>query len=66
MRRPVLDSGMVEPTPKRPMEDDEAFREAVEEGLDSLNKGRSVPYEAVRRWLLSWGTDKESAPPKWR
>jgi predicted transcriptional regulator len=57
---------MAEPTPKPPPEDTEAFRKAVEEGLDSLNKGRSVPYEAVRRWLLSWGTDKESSPPKWR
>jgi predicted transcriptional regulator len=45
-------------------EDDNAFREAVEDGLTSLNAGRSLPYEKVRRWLLSWGTDKELPPPE--
>lgn len=62
----MLDSGMAEPTPKPAADDTEDFRKAVGEGLDSLNKGRGVPYETVRRWLLSWGTDKESSPPKWR
>jgi hypothetical protein len=45
-----------------PNEDDRASVTAVEDGLKSLNEGRSLPYENVRRWLLSWGTDKELSP----
>lgn len=40
------------------------FLAAVEEGLADAKAGRSVPYEKVRRWLLSWGTGKELPPPK--
>ena len=45
-------------------DDGVAFVAAVEAGVEALNAGRSVPYEDVRRWLLSWGTDKESSAPK--
>jgi predicted transcriptional regulator len=56
---------MAEPKPSMPPnEDDAAFTAAVEGGLTSLNAGRSLPYEEVRRWLLSWGTDKELPPPE--
>ncbi len=41
-----------------------AFLAAVDEGLADAKAGRTVPYEKVRRWLLSWGTDKELPPPK--
>jgi predicted transcriptional regulator len=51
------------PTPPG-AEDDAAQIEAVEAGLASLDAGRSIPYEAVRRWLLSWGTDNELPPPE--
>lgn len=44
--------------------DEAVFRAAVEAGKASLDAGRGVPYEEVRRWLLSWGTDKELPPPK--
>lgn len=40
-----------------------AFVAAVEEGLADLDAGRTVPYEDVRRWLLSWGTENELPPP---
>jgi predicted transcriptional regulator len=43
-----------------------AFLAAVEEGLADAEYGRTVPYEKVRRWLLSWGTDKELPSPKCR
>jgi predicted transcriptional regulator len=50
---------------KPAIDSDEAdFLAAVEEGLADAKAGRSVPYEKVRRWLLSWGTDKELPPPK--
>jgi predicted transcriptional regulator len=52
----------------KPFADDEeaAFRAAVDEGLANLKAGHSIPYEKVRRWLLSWGTDNELPPPKCR
>ena len=48
-----------------PDDDDEtaAFVEAVQDGLANADAGRMVPYEDVRRWLLSWGTDAELPPP---
>lgn len=60
----MLDFGMSEPTPKPEAEDAAAFVSAVEKGLETLDRGRGVSYEKVRRWLLSWGTDKETAPPE--
>ncbi len=55
---------MADPKTKPPGDDTTAFRNAVEKGLESLHSRRSVPYEKVRRWLLSWGTDKEIPPPE--
>lgn len=48
------------------MPDDEmaAFDAAVEEGIAAANAGRTIRYEDVRRWLLSWGTDKDLPPPE--
>jgi predicted transcriptional regulator len=44
-------------------EDSAAFHQAVTLGIASADAGRVVAYEAVRRWMLSWGTDSESPPP---
>jgi len=47
----------------RPLaEDDAALEEAVVAGSASLEAGRAIPYESVRRWLLSWGADEELIP----
>jgi predicted transcriptional regulator len=43
---------------------DREFLDAVDEGLADAKAGRSVPYAQVRRWLLSWGSDKELPPPE--
>ena len=40
-----------------------AFLAAVQEGIAAADAGRTVPYEDVRRWLLSWGTERELPPP---
>lgn len=40
------------------------FEAAVRKGLADADAGRTIPYEKIRRWLLSWGTDKELPPPK--
>jgi predicted transcriptional regulator len=37
---------------------------AVEEARASVKAGRTVPYERVRRWLLSWGTKGELSKPE--
>ena len=41
-----------------------SFAAAVENGIQDANAGRVVAYEDVRRWLLSWGTDRELPPPE--
>jgi predicted transcriptional regulator len=50
----------------RPDSEDAEFLAAVEEGIADADAGRMIPYEKVRRWLLSWGTDKELPPPRCR
>jgi len=41
-----------------------ALSAAVREGLADAKSGRVISYEEIRRWLLSWGTEKELPPPK--
>ncbi len=41
-----------------------AFRAAVREGIASADAGRLIPWEDVRRWMLSWGTPNELPPPE--
>ena len=43
---------------------DAAFDAATERGLADIEAGRVVSHEAVKRWLLSWGTDNPLPPPK--
>lgn len=47
-------------------DDNAAFLEAVVQGIAAADAGRTIPYEDVRRWLLSWGTEAELPPPKCR
>ena len=50
---------------KPELDGDEAeFLAAVEEGLAEAEAGQSIPYDKVRRWLLSWGTENELPPPE--
>ncbi len=44
----------------------EEFLAAVDEGIADMEAGRTVPWEEVRRWLLSWGTESRLPPPKCR
>jgi predicted transcriptional regulator len=41
-----------------------ALSAAVREGLADSKSGRVIPYEEIRRWLLSWGSEKELLLPK--
>ena len=36
---------------------------AVQAGIEAADADCLVPYEATRRWLLSWGTETELPPP---
>lgn len=47
-------------------QDTAAFVAAVQEGIEAAKAGHTVPYEDVRRWVLSWGTPDELAPPQQR
>lgn len=39
------------------------FLEAVAAGLADAVAGRVVDHDRVAKWLSSWGTDDETAPP---
>jgi predicted transcriptional regulator len=43
---------------------DPAYVAAIEEARAEVDAGKTVPYKAVRRWLLSWGTKKELPRPR--
>ena len=43
---------------------DPAYVAAIEEARADVDAGRTIPYEEVRRWLLSWGTETEVPPPR--
>lgn len=46
------------------VENEEAFREAVKEGVRAADEGRVISHEEMRRWLLSWGTSNELPRPE--
>ena len=39
--------------------------QAIRAGIADAEAGRTVPHDAVVRWLRSWGTPEETPPPKW-
>ena len=43
---------------------DPAYEAAIGEARADVDAGKTVPYDAVRRWLLSWGTEKELPRPR--
>jgi predicted transcriptional regulator len=44
---------------------DEAADEASTlRGLADFEAGRTISHEAMKRWLLSWGTDEPLPPPE--
>ncbi len=57
---------MSEAARTQPQDENAAYAEAVAEGLADAEEGRTIHYEDVRRWLLSWGTDRELPPPECR
>lgn len=47
-------------------EDLDAKERAIAEAEAQIAAGQGVPYEQVRRWLQSWGTEDELPPPPWK
>lgn len=52
------------PATDQDAQDRAEYLAAVDEGLADAKAGRTVSYEKVRRWLLSWGGNKELPPPQ--
>jgi predicted transcriptional regulator len=44
--------------------DEEAEARADAEAEADVAAGRVISHEAMKRWLLSWGTPNELPPPK--
>lgn len=44
--------------------DDAADEASTLRGLADFEAGRTITHEAMKRWLLSWGTDNPLPPPK--
>jgi predicted transcriptional regulator len=43
---------------------DPAYPATIEEARAQVDAGKTVSYEEVRRWLESWGTEKELPPAR--
>jgi predicted transcriptional regulator len=46
------------------VDEQKAYREAIEEAIKEADEGVFVSGEAVDRWLASWGTDKVLPMPE--
>lgn len=42
----------------------QTFLDAVAEGIADSDAGRVVDHKKVRRWLESWGDNREQDPPR--
>lgn len=45
-------------------QDDDIEEQALLDGEADYAAGRVISHEAMRRWLLSWGTENELTPPE--
>ena len=37
--------------------------ERIRQGMEEIDRGETIPHEAVEKCLASWGTDNELTPP---
>jgi len=44
--------------------DEEGDEAAMRRAEEDFAAGRVISHEAMKRWLLSWGTDNPLPPPK--
>src|SRR5437879_2140844 len=55
---------LMSPSAFQKLRERQGFLEAVAEGVADSEAGRVVDHKKVRRWLESWGTDREKDAPK--
>jgi prevent-host-death family protein len=55
---------LMSPSAFQELRERQEFLQAVAEGVADSEAGRVVDHKKTRRWLESWGTDKEKDPPK--
>ncbi len=55
---------LMSPTAFQELRESNEFYRAVAEGVADSETGRVVDHKKVRRWLESWGTDREKDLPK--
>ena len=55
---------LISPVAFQALRERQDFLEAVAEGLADSEAGHVVDHGKVKRWLETWGTDRERAAPK--
>lgn len=55
---------LMSPAAFQELRESHEFYRAVAEGVADSEAGRVVEHKKVRRWLESWGTDREKDAPK--
>jgi len=55
---------LMSPSAFQELRENHEFYRAVAEGVADSEAGRVVDHKKVRRWLESWGTDREQEAPK--
>jgi predicted transcriptional regulator len=55
---------MAEESPQVADQGGATMLQEVARGIASAEAGRLIPYEGVRRWILSWGSGAELEPPQ--
>lgn len=55
---------LMSPSAFQQLRERQAFLEAVAEGIADSEAGRVVDHKKTRRWLESWGTNREKDAPK--
>ena len=54
------------PTARQETESNARDNAEVEAARADVDAGRTVSYQQVRKWLLSWGAKKELPRPRWK
>jgi prevent-host-death family protein len=55
---------LMSPVAFQELRESHAFYRAIAEGINDSDARRVVSHKKVRRWLESWGTEREAEPPE--
>jgi predicted transcriptional regulator len=62
-RRKITHSRVALDAVERYVSEFEREESLIEKADSEIRAGKTISHDVVRRWLLSWGTEKELAPP---